>query len=105
MTVINHHIRLLRRLMTSDPESPDAILMHLLHADRRGPIPMPQQAKAEEGVRHLFGEEDPADPGRHVRKCVPDTADHDVLEDGGALDERGLLVSFREVVLVDELVR
>ncbi len=49
---------------------------------------MPQHAEVEEWQRNMLGEEDAADAGRDLGKSISYTADHEVLERRGLLDER-----------------
>ena len=87
MTVVDNQIWLFQQVLT-DPESSDLILVNLLDTDWRGQVSMAEHAESEERVCHFFREEDTVYPGRYIGERISHTSDDNVLEDGGALDER-----------------
>jgi len=64
---------------------------------------MAKESEAKEWVGHPFGEENPADAGRNICKCITDTADDQVLEKSGIPCKWRLLALVRVTALTYQL--
>lgn len=102
MAVVEHNVGFTRGIHHGVDAS-DAVAVDFGPVNRLSHDAVPKHAEAYKGQRDPLGEEDFADGGGNIGKGISDTADDEILEERGALDEGGALLVRRQVALTDQL--